>query len=416
MTTAPATTALGATMDLIGSNDSAIDGTTNISNATLEGNDYILPWWQQAIFYNMFVAIFIVAAGGNIVVIWIVLAHKRMRTVTNYFLVNLAIADVLISIFNVLFHFTFNLYQDWFFGLEYCKFAFFIATCTISVSVLTFMAIAIDRYIAIIHPLRPRMTGRIVLTIITLIWLFSFFLSLPYLIYSTIYEYPSGRKICFLNWSSDEKIFKIRDMTYSILLMVLNYFLPMITLFATYARIGWELWGSKTIGEAVPMQAERVRGKRKVVKMMIAVVVIFGVCWLPTHVYFILTSVNKTVMHWEYVHQVYLFIYWLAMSNSMYNPIVYCMMNARFRQGFLRFFRWCPCEPCRRNQHLQVMVRGFYSTRMSLGSERGDKNGSLLHTTVESVDDHISTPSASMYRMHPIANKTRGNSYYHREL
>lgn len=51
---------------------------------------------------------------------------------------------------------------------------------------------------------------------------------------------------------------------YSILLMVLNYFLPMITLFATYARIGWELWGSQTIGEVVPMQAERVRSKRKV--------------------------------------------------------------------------------------------------------------------------------------------------------
>jgi tachykinin-like receptor len=106
---------------------------------------YFLPWWQQVIFYIIFVFIFVVAAGGNIIVVWIVLAHKRMRTVTNYFLVNLAIADVMVSIFNVLFHFVLNLYQDWFFGLEYCKFAFFIASCTISVSVLTFMAIAIDR-------------------------------------------------------------------------------------------------------------------------------------------------------------------------------------------------------------------------------------------------------------------------------
>lgn len=112
---------------------------------TAEPPQYFLPWWQQAIFYTMFVLMFIVAAGGNIIVIWIVLAHKRMRTVTNYFLVNLAIADVMVSIFNVLFHFMLNLYQDWFFGLEYCKFAFFIAPCTISVSVLTFMAIAIDR-------------------------------------------------------------------------------------------------------------------------------------------------------------------------------------------------------------------------------------------------------------------------------
>ena len=46
--------------------------------------------------------------------------------------------------------------------------------------------------------------------------------------------------------------------------MVLNYFLPMVTLAGTYARISWELWVSRTIGEAVPMQAERIRSKRKV--------------------------------------------------------------------------------------------------------------------------------------------------------
>ncbi|GFS21548.1 urechistachykinin receptor [Elysia marginata] len=115
------------------------------NNHTGETYSYILPWWQQAFFYTIFVVIFVMAAGGNIIVIWIVLAHKRMRTVTNYFLVNLAVADVLISIFNVPFHLTFNMYQIWFFGLEYCKIDFFIAPFAISASVLTFMAIAIDR-------------------------------------------------------------------------------------------------------------------------------------------------------------------------------------------------------------------------------------------------------------------------------
>lgn len=117
----------------------------NGSGEALEMAEYLLPWWQQAIFYALFIIMFIVAAGGNIIVIWIVLAHKRMRTVTNYFLVNLAVADAMISIFNIPYHFTFIMYQDWYFGLECCKFSFFIAPCTISVSVLTFMAIAVDR-------------------------------------------------------------------------------------------------------------------------------------------------------------------------------------------------------------------------------------------------------------------------------
>ncbi|CAL1529744.1 unnamed protein product [Lymnaea stagnalis] len=399
------TPSLAAICDNISTDDAGF------SNCTHPIAKYFLPWWQQSIFYAMFLVMFLVAAGGNIIVIWIVLAHKGMRTVTNYFLVNLAIADVLISIFNVPFHFTYMLYQNWFFGLEYCKFAFFIAQCTISASVLTFMAIAIDRYIAIIHPLRPRLTGRIILTIIAGIWLLSLLIALPNLLYATTYDAPN-RSICYLKWP-DTVMDKAsqQDLAYSIVVMILNYFLPMLTLFGTYARIGWELWCSKAIGEAVPMQAERVKSKRKVVKMMMAVVIIFAVCWLPTHVYFILENIYQKVHHWTYIQQVYLIIYWLAMSNSMYNPIIYCLMNARFRQGFLRFFRWCPCRTCRQSHTLLVMAHGFYSTRMSLGSERG--NGSLLHTTVESLDEHLSTPSASMYRMNPMSTKTRASNYYH---
>lgn len=118
----------------------------NNTNATMASDEFVnLPWWQQFIFYVIFVAMFVVAAGGNIIVIWIVLAHKRMRTVTNYFLVNLAVADVMISLLNTPFNFLLNLYQDWWFEVGYCKFSMFIAPCAVSVSVLTFMAIAIDR-------------------------------------------------------------------------------------------------------------------------------------------------------------------------------------------------------------------------------------------------------------------------------
>ena len=109
------------------------------------GNPYILNWYLQLIYITIFVSMVIVAAGGNIIVIWIVLAHKRMRTVTNYFLVNLAVADALISIMNTLFNFVYMLYSDWPFGKNYCRFTQFIAPCTISASVFTFMAIAIDR-------------------------------------------------------------------------------------------------------------------------------------------------------------------------------------------------------------------------------------------------------------------------------
>ena len=118
----------------------------NCTNATtFGGNPYIPVWYIQLTYIVAFVSMVLVAAGGNIIVIWIVMAHKRMRTVTNYFLVNLAVADALISILNTLFNFIYMVYSDWPFGRTYCKFTQFIAPCTISASVFTFMAIAIDR-------------------------------------------------------------------------------------------------------------------------------------------------------------------------------------------------------------------------------------------------------------------------------
>lgn len=71
--------------------------------------------------------------------------------------------------------------------------------------------------------------------------------------------------------------------------------------------------------------------------MMVAVVVIFGLCWLPYHTYFIAVQVDPSIRMLPYIQQVFLLIYWLAMSNSMYNPIIYCLMNARYgtRQTYI---------------------------------------------------------------------------------
>ena len=60
---------------------------------------------------------------------------------------------------------------------------------------------SLSRYIAIIHPLRPRLTGRIVLTIILGIWVASILLALPNIIYAKLFTFPQdGRTICYLHW------------------------------------------------------------------------------------------------------------------------------------------------------------------------------------------------------------------------
>ena len=63
--------------------------------------------------------------------------------------------------------------------------------------------------------------------------------------------------------------------------------------------------------------------------MMIVVVCTFAVCWLPFHIYFILQHFNEELYRKKYIQQVYLAVLWLAMSSTMYNPIIYCCLNDR---------------------------------------------------------------------------------------
>jgi len=104
-----------------------------------------LPWWRQLIWTILFSTMVIVATVGNLVVIWIVLAHKRMRTVTNYLLVNLSIADAMVSTLNVIPNYIYMLTNHWPFGALYCKLVQFVAVLSICASVFSLMAIAFDR-------------------------------------------------------------------------------------------------------------------------------------------------------------------------------------------------------------------------------------------------------------------------------
>lgn len=110
------------------------------------GDQFILPWYMQMFFYILFSTMVIVAAGGNLIVIYIVLADRKMRSITNIFLVNLSIADAMNATFNVVFNFTYMLNKlNWRFGHMYCKICAFVSVLSISASVLTLMAISFDR-------------------------------------------------------------------------------------------------------------------------------------------------------------------------------------------------------------------------------------------------------------------------------
>ncbi|RWS04044.1 tachykinin-like peptides receptor 99D, partial [Dinothrombium tinctorium] len=79
-------------------------------------------------------------------------------------------------------------------------------------------------------------------------------------------------------------------------------------MFLTYYRVGVELWGSQSIGECTSKQISSIKSKKilQIVKMMIFVFLIFAICWLPYHVYFILLYHFPQINQLSYVQHIYL--------------------------------------------------------------------------------------------------------------
>lgn len=115
----------------------------------------------QVIIYSMYSVIFVLALVGNLVVCAVVFTSIRKWTVTNFFIVNMAAGDILMAFFCIPFTFvpTFVLLY-WPFGAAMCRIVSFSQAVSVFVSAYTMVAISSDRYLAIVYPLRPRMTRK----------------------------------------------------------------------------------------------------------------------------------------------------------------------------------------------------------------------------------------------------------------
>ncbi|XP_067083977.1 tachykinin receptor 1a [Osmerus mordax] len=366
-------------MDPLFTSTDAPSNGTNVSdfqNRTIYWNQFVQPVWRIVLWATAYSCIVIVSVVGNIIVIWIIMAHKRMRTVTNYFLLNLAFAEASMSAFNTVINFSYAVHNEWYFGLVYCRFHNFFPIAAVFASIYSMSAIALDRYMAIIHPLQPRMSSTETRVVVVVIWVLALLLAFPQYYYSTTDELP-GRVVCYIDWP-EYTVFDFKKM-YHVCVVILIYVLPLLVMGCAYLVVGLTLWASEIPGDSSDRYREQLMAKRKVVKMMIVVVCTFAVCWLPFHVYFLLHQFFPQLFEETFIQQVYLAIMWLAMSSTMYNPIIYCCLNERFRAGFKQAFRCCPCVPDASYEGLELKSTRYLQTQTSM------YKASRMETTISTV-------------------------------
>ena len=287
---------------------------------------------------------------GNALVICVVSMNRHMRTVTNYFIVNMAVADLLLTVFNMPLTIRLIITGDvsWFTGVFaeiLCKIISFIQPLSVASSVLSLTAIAVDRFLAIIFPLKCYMTFQISSGIITAIWIVGIGVNSPFLYAQKVILGPDSKWYCYEDWTPVFSEGAAQDFT--IVLFVVFYAVPLLTMSVLYSFIIHKLWVRKMPGnQSVENQLRASKSKKKVLKMLLAVVILFALCWLPVYISQFISFFARETFRCGPPASLLFMGFFLGHGNSAISPTIYVIFNENFRKGFRNVLL---CR-CRRNR------------------------------------------------------------------
>ena len=286
-----------------------------------------------------YILVILLSLFGNVVVVRVVHKNRRMRTITNYLIINMALADLLTTVFNMLptLYWILRGLDVWavggWIGETLCKLLNFAQSVSITVSVFTLCAIAFDRFFAICRPLKRVITFRVAKGVIGASWMSSIAVSGPQL-YVLTTAGEKGLAQCVEHWGPPfDEATAPRD--YTIALFVLLYALPLAVIAFLYTVIMLKLWRRRAPGQELTLNQEnKDKTNRKVLKMLVTVVIVFALSWLPLYVrmFVMFAESDRYVCGLPY-DMGFLTLY-LGHANSAINPYIYVIFNENYRRGF----------------------------------------------------------------------------------
>ncbi|XP_075152797.1 SIFamide receptor [Haematobia irritans] len=326
-----------------------------------------------------YVIVFLVGLVGNSFVIAVVLRMRNMRTVTNYFIVNLAIADILVIVFCLPATLMSNIFVPWILGWLMCKTVPYIQGVSVAASVYSLIAVSLDRFIAIWWPLRQLSKSRARFMILC-IWIIAFGTTIPWALYFDLVPaaeaFPAAPDmyLCQEVWPPGTS----GNLYFLLAHLLACYVLPMVLITLCYVLI-WIKVSTRSIpGDTKDAQMDRMqqKSKVKVIKMLVAVVILFVLSWLPLYVIFarIKFGGEISIEESEILNKVTPFAQWLGSSNSCINPILYAFFNKKYRRGFAAIIKSRSC--CGRLRYYENVAIASSTTSTSRRKSSHYQNGS----------------------------------------
>ncbi|KAH8419969.1 hypothetical protein KR009_004567, partial [Drosophila setifemur] len=210
-------------------------GNRSISRVSADVPIWVVPCYS---------IILLCAVVGNLLVVLTLVQNRRMRTITNVFLLNLAISDILLGVFCMPVTLVGTLLRQFIFGEMLCKLIQFAQAASVAVSSWTLVAISCERYYAICHPLRSRTWQTInhANKIIAMIWMGSLLCMTPIATFSHLMPTSRpGLKKCREQWPADSLNY---ERAYNLFLDLALLVLPLLALTFTYLFITRTLYVS----------------------------------------------------------------------------------------------------------------------------------------------------------------------------
>ncbi|XP_022231776.2 neuropeptide SIFamide receptor [Drosophila obscura] len=355
---------------------------------------------MSIVYIVAYIVVFLVGLIGNSFVIAVVLRAPRMRTVTNYFIVNLAIADILVIVFCLPATLIGNIFVPWMLGWLMCKFVPYIQGVSVAASVYSLIAVSLDRFIAIWWPLK-QMTKRRARIMIIGIWVIALVTTIPWLLFfdlvpaeevfsdALVSAYTQPQFLCQEVWppGTDGNLY------FLLANLVACYLLPMSLITLCYVLI-WIKVSTRSIpGESKDAQMDRMqqKSKVKVIKMLVAVVILFVLSWLPLYVIFARIKFGSDISQEEFevLKKVMPLAQWLGSSNSCINPILYSV-NKKYRRGFAAIIKSRSCCGRLRYYDNVAIASSTTSTRKSYHQNSSRKSPSSKGNAVSYIYEHNS--------------------------
>lgn len=289
----------------------------------------------------LYMLIFILGLTGNGVVIFTVWRAQSKRRAADVYIGNLALADLTFVVTLPLWAVYTALGYHWPFGVALCKISSYVVLLNMYASVFCLTCLSLDRYMAIVHSLTStqlRTRGHMRASL-TAIWLLSGVLAAPTLLFrTTVYDAETNRTSCAMDFNlvvsqPGQEAFWIAGL--SISSTALGFLIPLLAMMVCYGFIGC------TVTRHFNSLRKEDQRKRRLLKIITTLVVVFAACWMPFHVmktmdalsYLNLAPDSCTFLNLLLLAHPYTTC--LAYVNSCLNPLLYAFFDLRFRSQCL---------------------------------------------------------------------------------